>query len=115
MDPFGFWGLQIGYNFAGFLGFGGAGLSGGVAIAGDGSDLGSISWNTFQSSQFNAGVDLSACRGFQIALTPGAQCLSDLAGLVAVWILHTADFLSQVEMLEIPILFLDLRSGSPRR
>lgn len=80
IDPLGLWGLQVGYNFSGFLGFGGAGLSGGIAIVGKGFDLSSITANIFQSSQFNAGIGISAGRGVQASVTPGAQCLGDLGG-----------------------------------
>lgn len=80
IDPLGLWGIQIGYSFGGFLGVGGAGISGGIAIVGHGFNFGSIAANAYQSSQFGIGLGLSAGRGVQVSVTPNAQSLGDLNG-----------------------------------
>lgn len=80
IDPSGLWGIQVGYGFSGFLGFGGAGVSGGVAVAGNRLDLNSIQAGPYQSGQFNGGAGLGGGRGIQVSVSPDAKCLSDMGG-----------------------------------
>jgi RHS repeat-associated protein len=56
VDPNGLWGMQIGYNFSALLGAFGGSASGGLALTGQGLDLGSLSIGTFAGTQFNAGL-----------------------------------------------------------
>jgi len=82
VDPSGLWGIQLGIGFGGMFGLSGAGFSAGIGLTY--SSQHGLQFGGYVSSQWNAGLGISAGRGIQASFSPNACKLSDLGGVSAI-------------------------------
>jgi hypothetical protein len=78
IDANGLWAIQIGFSGSGFLGTGGAGITSGIGISGNGFSINEVRF--INSSEYNGGLGFSAGRGGSVTISPSASCLGDLNG-----------------------------------